>query len=218
MDNATKNKLMSGTKQADLTTGNACWETPPLVFEKLNRDFGPFDVDLTADAQRHLLPEWIGPGSFLHHDGLECAWNWTGSASFPRRMRGYSNPPYGPFVQKLLVKAKHEAKQGFTAALLLPMRATKAFHAHVLNGACELWFCDKRITFFENGVPRLNAKQWAKGRVVADPAVFDSIVVIFRPGSFVQPTVWCWQVPAHVTKADLELAADRKRQQERDAA
>lgn len=63
MNNETKNKLTSGTDQADLTTGNACWETPPLVFRKLNEDFGPFDVDLTADAQRHLCPTWFGPDS-----------------------------------------------------------------------------------------------------------------------------------------------------------
>jgi hypothetical protein len=57
MDNATKNKLTSGTDQADLTTGNACWETPPLVFAKLNEDFGPFDVDLTADDHGRVVAD-----------------------------------------------------------------------------------------------------------------------------------------------------------------
>ncbi len=207
MDNATKNKLTSGTDQSDLTTGNACWETPPLVFEKLNRDFGPFDVDLTADAQRHLCPIWFGPDSPVSDDALTYDWHWSG------RRCGYSNPPYGPFVQKLLMKAKAEAAHGFTSVLLLPMRVTKAFHAHVLNGASDLWFCDRRITFFENGVPRLNDKKWEKEqKAVADPAVFDSIIVVYKGHMKpIQPAVWCWQVPKHVTADDLALAVSRRR-------
>ena len=63
MKRETRDKFASGTKQSDLTTGNACWETPPAVFAKLSEDFGPFDVDLTADARRHLCPVWFGPDS-----------------------------------------------------------------------------------------------------------------------------------------------------------
>lgn len=213
MDNATKNKLTSGTDQADLTTGNACWETPPLVFDKLSRDFGPFDVDLTADAKRHLCPVWFGPDSNVHeYDALLADWLWWGK-------KGYSNPPYGPFVQKLLATAKAQAANGFASTLLLPMRATKAFHAHILKGAAELWFCDHRIVFFENGLPRLNDKQWReRGRAVADAAVFDSIVVRFYPGRHIQPSVWSWQVPEHVTADDLARAVERKRQQALNAA
>lgn len=133
MNRATRDKLVSGTQQDDLTTGNACWETPPLVFEKLNKDFGPFDVDLTADAKRHLCPVWFGPDSSVgEFDALAARWHDHGRS-------GYSNPPYGPFIQRLLAKAKLEASaMHFTATLLLPMRVTKAFKAHVLDGASEL--------------------------------------------------------------------------------
>lgn len=201
MDRATRDKFASGTKQADLTTGNACWETPAAVFAKLNKDFGPFDVDLTADALRALCLSWIGPGSPLSHAQCALAAEWTRFGQ-----TGYSNPPYGPFVQSLLSKAKFEAGHGFTSVLLLPMRATKAFHAHVLNGASELLFCDKRLTFFENGVPRLNAKQWREQRrAVADPALFDSILVVYRPGEHTLRAA-AWKVPPHVFPADLERA------------
>ena len=212
MNRETRDKLLSGTNQDDLTSGNACWETPPLVYLGLVEDAGGFDIDLTADAGRALCPLWFGPGSPLATDALTAHW-----ASHGRR--GYSNPPYGPFVQKLLAKAKQEAQKGFTSHLLLPMRATKAFHAHVLDGASDLLFCDKRITFFENGVPRLNVKQWKeKGRVVADPAVFDSIIVIFRPQAWPKALkAGAWKVPPHVTKQDLERAAERMREIERAA-
>lgn len=206
MNNATKNKLTSGTDQSDLTSGNACWETPPIVFEALNQDFGPFDVDLTADAQRHLCPVWFGPQSNVgEFDALAADWPACG------RRNGYSNPPYGPFIQRLLPLAKHWTRRGdyhdgFTTTLLLPMRVTKAFKAHILKGASDLLFCDSRITFFENGVPRLNEKQWReKGRAQADPAVFDSIVVRYRPGTTAL-NVGIWQVPKHVLQLDLDRA------------
>lgn len=201
MNRETRDKLVSGTNQADLTSGNACWETPPLVFDQLNIDFGPFDVDLTADAQRHLCPVWFGPQSNVgEYDALGADWTAAG------RRSGYSNPPYGPFIQALLARAKYWAGEGFDSTLLLPMRVTKAFKAHVLNGAAELLFCDSRLTFFENGIPRLNEKQWReKGRAVADPAVFDSIVVRYEPGIH-KLHVGIWHVPKHVTAADLARA------------
>lgn len=204
MNRETRDKLVSGTDQSDLTTGNSCWETPPLVFEQLNADFGPFDVDLTADAQRHLCPTWFGPQSPVgESDALTATWD---AFDF-----GYSNPPYGPFIQAVLARATYWAGEGFDSTLLLPMRVTKAFKAHVLHGASELLFCDARLTFFENGIPRLNEKQWRdKGRAVADPAVFDSIVVRFAP--VVQELhVGIWHVPKHVTAADLARAVDRRK-------
>lgn len=207
MNNATKNKLVSGTDQSDLTSGNACWETPPLVFAKLNEDFGPFDVDLTADAQRHLCPTWFGPQSSVgEFDALRAPWPYFGA-------RGYSNPPYGPFIQQLLPRAKAfmHTQPAFGTTLLLPLRVTKAFKAHVLNGATELLFCDSRLTFFEDGIPRLNHKQWTeKGKAVADPAVFDSIIVRYEPGVS-GLHVGIWHVPKHVTAEDLARAVERRR-------
>ena len=96
--------------------------------------------------------------------------------------------------------------------MLLPMRVTKAFKAHILRGAAELIFPDTRLTFFEDGVPRLNKKAWREeGRAVADPAVFDSIIVRYRPGMKVnaRPTLNEWKVPKHVTPADLARAVER---------
>ena len=113
------------------------------------------------------------------------------------------------------VKKSQALRHGFTTTLLLPLRVTKAFKAHVLRigsvlGASDLLFCDSRITFFEDGVPRLNEKRWREdGKAIADPAMFDSIVVCYRPGA-ITFNVDTWHVPTHVTGADLLRAVQRR--------
>lgn len=189
MDHATKEKFAATTSQ-DLTTGNACLETPPAIFQKLNEDFGPFDVDLTADAANHLCPRWLGPGS-EYPDALKVPWLAVGK-------KGYSNPPYGRFVPHILEKAKWEAAQGFDSTLLLPMRATEAFRDYVIQGATSLLFCDKRIVFWEGGAPRLNKDPKSARFGKPDPALFDSIIVRYAPGMrFHPPRVGIWKVPPH---------------------
>lgn len=217
MDRATRDKVVSGTNQADLTTGNACWETAPAIFEQLDEDFGPFDIDLTADATRHLCPVWFGPDSPYGRGGYDAltanALNdpqAEGDWSAFGVHNGYSNPPYGPFIKRMLEAAKANALHcDFRSTLLLPLRVTKAFKAHVLRGAAELIFPDKRLVFFENGIPRINEEYWRKkGKLRADPAVFDSIIVRYLPGTpeDAAPKLGLWKVPPHVSKADLERA------------
>jgi hypothetical protein len=202
MNRDTRDKFASGTDQSDLTSGNACWETSPAVLAALNRDFGPFDVDLCADATRHLCPTWLGPGSNhgLHAaDALTAPWILYGDT-------GYCNPPYGAFIAKILPKAKQEAANGFTSVFLIPMRATKAFRQHILRGAAELLFCDKRLIFWENGAPRVNAKTKKP-----DCALFDSIIVVYRPGSNWEndgPRVSVWEAPNYAEQAPLESYAN----------
>jgi len=192
MNRAARDRFTSGTGP-DPTAANACWETPPAIYEKLAADFGPFDVDLTADGARHCLPRWFGPDSPLGRvDALAVNWTTYG-------LRGYSNPPYGPFVQQIVPYAVRMQHAGFTSVFLLPLRVTETFKSYIVeNGASELLFCDKRICFYENGQPRWNAKQLAQGRHVPDPAIFDSIVVIFRPGISKRARTGLWRVPPHV--------------------
>lgn len=200
MNSDTKNKLTSGTDQSDLTSGNACWQTPPAIFAALNAQLGPFDVDICADAERTLCPRWFGSGSDLGTDALTADWSAHGFA-------GYCNPPYGAFVGKILPVAKLQAARGFRSVFLLPMRVTRAFKAHIMDGASQLLFCDSRIVFFENDAPRLNVQAFVKkGRLVPDSAVFDSIVVVYD-GVVAAPRVGLWNVPDHVTRQDLERAA-----------
>jgi hypothetical protein len=190
MNRATRDKFASGT-QKDLTSGNACWQTAPAVFDQLCHDFGgPFDVDLTADASNHLCDVWFGPGSPHHTDALTAPWRTFGS-------RGYSNPPYGPFVARILPKAKAEAANGFTSLFLLPLRVTEAFRWYVLRGASDLILTKKRLVFFEQGAPRCSYDR--HGRPRADCAMFDSMLVRYVPGWTGRPRLSEWKVPPHVT-------------------
>lgn len=189
MDRATRDKFVI-TTQKDLTSGNACLETPPRVFLKIQEDFGPFDIDLTADVTRHLLYVWFGPGSPYGEDALTVQWLLHGNM-------GYSNPPYGPFVKRILKKAKEEAAKGFASTFLLPVRMGTTFHEQVIYGATELHFCNKRITFWENGAPKLTKMK--DGSMEVTTALFDSMIVRYKPGiRFSPPRVFSWKVPKHV--------------------
>ena len=208
MDRSTRDRFAARTS-SDLTAGNACLETPRPMFEALERRFGPFDLDLTADAARHHCRLWLGPDSPLGEpDALAAFWPAYGR-------RGFSNPPYGPFVQEILLWAQAMAGEGFESTLLIPMRVTRSFRKIILPGAAELLFCDARIPFFENGVPRLNDTSWEKGELRADGAMFDSIVVRFAPGHVGQPRLGEFEVPSCVTPDDLERASCLRRERER---
>lgn len=203
MNRDTRNKVVSGTNQLDLTVGNACWETAPLVFQKLNEDFGPFDIDICADSTRALCALWFGPGSAIGEDALVAPWNEHGRS-------GYDNPPYGRFIQKILAKAVLEAEAGFTSVHLLPLRITKAFREFAVGRAADILLPDKRLVFFENGVPRCTSST-KKGKPIPDTSVFDSVIVRFAPDAAAQPRLGLWKVPPHVTAADLARVEERLR-------
>jgi phage N-6-adenine-methyltransferase len=203
----TRDKFAQRTSQKDLTAGSACWETPPLLYAAIEARYGPFELDLFADSARHLTDTWFGPGSPMgEEDALIADWLAYGRS-------GFGNPPYGRFIVYALDKAKRAAERGFYSVLLLPFRVTRAFHEFVLDGASELVFMDRRITFFEHGTPRINQALWEKkGKLVADCAMFDSMLVRFcpSPGPLM---VSSFAVPKHVTKDDLERAVENVKQQ-----
>lgn len=187
MDAATRSRMLSGTSQADVTSGNACWQTPPAVFNKLHDEFG-FDIDLFAAADTTLMPIWFGPGSEFAEDAMTVPWMDYGSV-------GFSNPPYGAFLAGVLRAAVNEAKaNGFVSVHLLPLRLTKIMRDVIFRSeALEQWLIpDKRITFFENGAPRLDAKGTPM------PAMFDSTILVIGPYGKRVPRVGEWHVPDHV--------------------
>ncbi len=190
MNRATRDKFTSGTNQVDVTGGNACWQTPPAVFEKLHDEFA-FDIDLFADAGRALAPVWFGPGSEFAEDALATVWGEWGTT-------GFANPPYGAFIGDVLVKAEFAAMNGFTSVHLIPLRMTKALRWAVFTSkrVSDWLFPDRRITFFENGAPRLYRNK--QGLLVPASALFDSTILVFRPGVHLHPKVREWRVPDHV--------------------
>jgi hypothetical protein len=202
----TRNKIVSGTGP-DLTSGNACWETAPLAYADICRRFAcleRFTIDLTADAGRALEGRYFGPGSPIGVDALAVDWSAHG-------FDGFSNPPYGPFIRSILEKAIEQKARGFTSVFLIPLRITKAFQRFALaeGTAAEIWFADKRLVFFEDGAPRISFDKRGKPR--PDAALFDSCLVVYRPGHTGRPAVGLWTVPAHVTAEDLARAEARAR-------
>ena len=150
----------------DISYGEgACLETPPSVFAHLHERFA-FDIDLTASEQNHLLPTWFGPGS-IFTDALTAPWRIT--AGHPGA--GFSNPPYGPFIPKILKKAIEERAKGFTSVFLLPNRAGGWFQDYVIPAYSELWYCSERINFFYQGKPRLSARVKVTPKWKRDPRV-----------------------------------------------
>ena len=167
MNRPTRDKFVATTDQSKLAYGeSACLETPPALFAALHQEFH-FDVDLTANEQNHLLPVWFGPGG-EYEDCLKAPWG----RMLPDLV-GFSNPPYGRFIELILAKAV--VQRHFTSVFLLPFRAPRWYRTFVLPYADEVRHLP-RITFNYQGKP---AKYDKQGKPHA--ALFDSILVVYRP-------------------------------------
>lgn len=208
MNPETTQKLTARSPQDPHAPENR-WQTPPPIFAQLQAIYGPFDLDMTADAGNHLLPQWVGPGSTLENDIL--AWLTYDLAQGPHH-RGYSNPIYDwRFVNAFVpLCAEAAATKGFASTLLLPLRTTSDWWQFLLEnqrtvlGAAHVDFCDRRICFYEDGHPRWNAKELAKGKYRPDSAVFDSVVVHFTADTrqaHHRTNFGTFAVPPHVPKA-----------------
>lgn len=192
--------MVSGTDQGDVTTGNACWQTPPSVAAALCAEFG-CDIDLFANARSKVLPTWLGPGSPIGEDALAVDWHRHGTA-------GFSNPPYGDFLKLVLAKAAYEAwANAFTSVHLLPLRLNAALRTAIFGSEqVSHWlFPDKRIAFWENGAPRMGRDK-RSGVMRPMPALFDSTILVFGPGTHVTPKIGEWKVPT-TTKRRRRQAA-----------
>lgn len=133
------------------------YETPPEVFGELNLKYGPFSLDVCAEAKTAKCKNFYK----IEDDSLEMDWA-QGNGS-----RGWMNPPYSnprPWIEKAIM----EARLGFITCALLPAdTSTKWFHDLVLNNPrCKYEFWPKRIRFLKNGKRCESAK-------------FGSLVAIF---------------------------------------
>lgn len=134
--------------------------------------FGPGAATACQDALTHSWTDTLGisvterghtpskgpmelpDGQLLYITGGD----WVGtSVSTIQPKAGFSNPPYGSFIPKILKKALEERDKGFTSVFLLPNRAAGWFQDLVIPYYSELWFCEERIPFWYQGKPRPNA-------------------------------------------------------------
>lgn len=119
------------------TSATCEWATPPEVFDPLDREFGPFDMDAAASRANKKAKAWYDGG--IGGDGLAGLWNG----------RVWLNPPYGRAIAKWVEKAHTEVRLGRAALVvaLLPARTETAWWHDWVQGKAEVRFLRGRVKF-----------------------------------------------------------------------
>lgn len=139
------------------STGKDDWETPPDLFNELNKEFN-FTLDVCANKINHKVDKYFSE----EEDGLSKSWQ--GEVV-------WCNPPYSRSTKKKkgqadwIKKAYNEHQKGnCIIVMLLPARTdTIAFHNYIYNKA-EIRFIKGRLKFVG----------------AQSSAPFPSMVVIYR--------------------------------------
>jgi phage N-6-adenine-methyltransferase len=150
------------------------WATPNWLFEQLNKEHGPFDLDAAAS-------DWNGKCTFVYteeQNSLSKDWSgWWGN-------KVWLNPPYSdpyPWVQK----ASLEAKKGCKVVCLLKADHTPKWYKDFIYNYDKREFypgvtridLPDRIKF----VPPPGLKDKNGNPVKAGSPNYPSMVVIFEP-------------------------------------
>lgn len=107
------------------------YETPPEIFDPLNKEFG-FTLDVCADESNHKCSEYFT----REQNGL--ANDWSGVC--------WMNPPFGREMKKWIIKAYNEFLKGSTVVCLVPARTNTAWwHDYCMKG--EVRFIRGEVTF-----------------------------------------------------------------------
>jgi phage N-6-adenine-methyltransferase len=127
------------------------WATPAETFADLDREFGPFDLDVCATAENAKCARYFDKKA----DGLRQ--RWSGCC--------WMNPPYGRAITLWVRKAWESVENGDAEAVvcLVPQRCdTGWWHEYAVRG--EIRFLRGRLKFGGS----------------ANSAPFGSAVVVFR--------------------------------------
>lgn len=120
------------------------WRTPPALYARLNRSYGPFQLDVAANEHNHLCPLWLGPGG-LAEDALTIPWRVPGHIG-GGPVRAFCNPPYSRgMIDRFMRKGWHEARVGNARTTFLVLAAVEQPWWHEL-----VW--DARHRRFRPGV------------------------------------------------------------------
>jgi len=131
------------------------WGTPKDLFNRLHNRFR-FDVDLAADTENYLLPQYITAAQ----DSLSEDWSQYGTT-------GWLNPPYGRGIDEWVDKAVRETRKGFTTVMLIPARTDTAWFYEAQKNAIAVIFIRGRLKF--RGAPT--------------SAPFPSCIMVFAPNA-----------------------------------
>ena len=140
--------------KALLTSKKQNWETPPEVFEPLNKEFN-FTLDPCAEKHTAKCEKYYT----VNENGLFQ--DWQGETVFV-------NPPYGRHLTKWIAKSYLESeKENTLVVMLIPSRTdTKYFHDIIKPFSSEIRFLRGRIKFLAAGKRKLAAP-------------FGSMIIIF---------------------------------------
>lgn len=190
-DPANSLKIMIMTKEFNknvkvmLSSEKMDWQTPKVLFDKLNALYGPFDLDAAANKDNYKVYPFLTEDPEGTIDGLKCSWVGTGCKKV------WLNPPYGRSIGKWLKKAAEEAVKGCTVVCLVPSRTGSKWFQEAVKQATEVLFLKGRVVFeTAPGQPVLDKK----GKPMAAP--FDSVVFVFTPKlptEFVEIGWWDWR-------------------------
>lgn len=133
------------------------YETPPELFQALDAEFGPFNLDVCANQLNHKVAAYFGPGG-CQPDGLTASW-WGSD------VKCWMNPPYGRATAAWVKKASEHP--GLVVCLLPARTDTRWFHDYVLPKA--------KLVRFLKGRPEF----WIDGKPTGSGGKFPSMVVVF---------------------------------------
>ena len=118
---------------------NSGWATSPELFDALNKEFGPFDLDPAATPDNAKCDRFFT----IEDNGLLLSWFG----------RVFLNPPYiwglvGDWVEKARLETDNNRADLVVA--VLPARTEVAwFHDHIINVGAEIRFLRGRHTFIK---------------------------------------------------------------------
>ena len=118
--------------QGLLSSATARWATPQNFYDQQNTLWGPFDVDVCADASNTKCPLFFDEAV----DGLRQQW----------KGRCWMNPPYGRHIGKWMKKAYESGVGDTVVVCLVPSRTdTRWWHDYAMKG--EITFIKGRLKF-----------------------------------------------------------------------
>lgn len=123
--------------QSAKTGGTDDWTTPPDLFEYLNRNCGPFDIDPCASKDGSRLP--IPVQYTIDDDGLSKSWRVN---SF-HNTRAFVNPPYSE-IDKWVDKAIRDSVR---FCFLVPARTDTKWFLRLYSASYKLALIQGRLRF-----------------------------------------------------------------------
>jgi len=153
--------------------------TPRSVYEALERDFGPFTVDLAAHEGNAKHARYFSP----RHDSLRMSWEGE---------TGFLNPPYGRGIATWLKKARDSAiYERAVVVQLIPANVGSQWWRALVMGAANdagkllqsFWVPETQVLWLRweglvTGVHVWPTRITFDGTPINECAMFDNAVVV----------------------------------------